>query len=622
MKCMQPSRLAFIALASTLFLVSCSRTQSPEVSATDEAPAIARAPGALLADPSLPQSIPDILLPTPAHEPQVMLQATGNFPPRVGRAPASLSFTAFTGSETQPSDTFVVNDQDSNTIDRYLFRDGPEPQITIPINIRRYVGPTDGEGYLQDVEKLVEDGIVSREATVYMPIFDVDANTSPVFDCDGDGINDQLENEQDALFFNGESPEDKPYLTGQNNIWQLNQFTVDISQVKFPSEPGGIGQNEITIDIDVGNRDLVLSSGQVGCRVWAVEVDWVAIEFEAMSPVVFVHGIRGTGQDWIDNGFKAFFEDRNIVVDARISLSESSVLFPPLTCERDANGNFTDSFNDSTGRHVNELRDYLTTIAEEYGTNSVHLISYSKGGIDSRAFIADIEEQSLHITVNEMGGAQVTQPLEVLSLTTISTPHSGSAFADAGLSLRQQAVSATTFFRVRPLVNFFSARDFLCPLSTDVAEQVNISTPSPWYLQTFAIGTDADANNNLVIEGNEGEGYDFGITLFDFLFDIDSDTLFKTKLYRFMGRVQSVEVTSSLGGLVVTSAPTLANDFLDNDLFVTVDSALSWPKAERLQDIQQIDSYNHRTVVIDSRIKEAIYEEALSQGGSLDWRLR
>jgi len=196
--------------------------------------------------------------------------AAGSFPPHQGTSPWSFTIIG------EPSDTFVVNDTDSATIDQFLFRSqGP---ITIQVPIRRYVGPTDAAGHLLNASDLVSRGIVSATASVRLPAFDVDQDTFPVFDCDGDGINDQLLNEVDVISLNGEK---LGKLQGANGIWTQQTFEVPIEKLIFPASPGATALNTVTVDIDTANKDVVLSSGAVGCEVWGVSVDWVGIQYKA-----------------------------------------------------------------------------------------------------------------------------------------------------------------------------------------------------------------------------------------------------------------------------------------------------------------------------------------------------
>src|SRR3954447_13012800 len=162
--------------------------------------------------------------------------AAGSFPPHQGSSPWSFTIIG------EPSDTFVVNDTDSGTIDQFLFRSqGP---ITIRVPIRRYVGPVDGNGHLANAADLISRGIVSATATIRLPAFDVDQNTFPVFDCDGDGVDDQLFNEVDNISLNGEK---LGKLEGDNGIWTQQTFEVPIDKLKFPASPGATALNTITV---------------------------------------------------------------------------------------------------------------------------------------------------------------------------------------------------------------------------------------------------------------------------------------------------------------------------------------------------------------------------------------
>ncbi len=157
-----------------------------------------------------------------------MALAKSSFPPHQGDSP--WSFTVI----EEPSDTFVVNDADSSTIDLYLFRlQGP---IIIDVPIRRYVGPTDSNGFLLNADKLVNKGIITPNVLIQFPAFDVDEHSFPVFDCDGDGTNDALINEIDEFYLNDEK---LGLLRGDNGVWFSNSFTVPIEKIKFPSTPGG-----------------------------------------------------------------------------------------------------------------------------------------------------------------------------------------------------------------------------------------------------------------------------------------------------------------------------------------------------------------------------------------------
>lgn len=149
----------------------------------------------------------------------------------------------------------VVNDKDSSALDSYLYRSGSEPEIKIPLNISRYIG---------DKDKLLKSGFLSKHATIIFPGYDVDSQTAPVDDCDGDGIPDQLRPEVNKVYFNGELIGE---MKGDNNTWRMQRFSVDIDLVNFPLTPGSIARNELSIAVDTANESVPLSSGAIGCIV-------------------------------------------------------------------------------------------------------------------------------------------------------------------------------------------------------------------------------------------------------------------------------------------------------------------------------------------------------------------
>src|SRR3954464_6143950 len=311
--------------------------------------------------------------------------AGGSFPAHRGDSPWSFTIVA------EPSDTFVVNDTDSGTIDTFLFRsEGP---IVIEVPIHRYVGRTDADGHLLDGDDLVKRGIVSEKATLRLPAFDVDEKTFPVFDCDGDGVDDQLMNEVDEIFLNDEK---LGTLKGDNGIWTSQNLTVPISKLKFPSSPGATAINRFRVDIDTANKDVVLSSGAVGCEVWGVAIDWVGIKFKASSPVALVHGIRSSGAVWGD--VKAGLADDKVESDNTITLADPPAPDPaPVGCG-------AEPYNDTIQNNVAQLQAFIPAIAERYGTSSLHFGTHSKGGLDSLGFISGLAASPIPGTGGAIGG--------------------------------------------------------------------------------------------------------------------------------------------------------------------------------------------------------------------------
>jgi hypothetical protein len=510
--------------------------------------------------------------------------AAGSSPPHRGGSPWSFTIIA------EPSDTFVVNDTDSPSIDQFLFRSqGP---ISIDVPIRRYVGPTDASGHLLNASDLVARGIVSADASIRLPAFDVDQNTFPVFDCDGDGVDDQLLNEVDVISFNGEK---LGKLEGDNNIWTQQSFTVPIEKLKFPSSPGASAINTISVDVDTANADVVLSSGAVGCEVWGVTVDWVGIKFKASSPVVLVHGIRSQGGVW--GNFRSGLDAEHVVSDNSITLGAPATPDPaPVGCA-------DSQYNDSIDFDVAQLKNLVPAIAEKYGTSSIHFGTHSKGGLDSLGFISSLIESPIQVTVGTMGGQPVKRDLEARSIVTLDTPHQGSVLAKYGVEARQ----LTTLQAVRAGVNVVAAKElegsYYCDLTPARASAFTASHPLPSDTQGGSVASDADQNGNQRID-TSAEATGFGLARI------------ADRLYQLMGRVADVTITVTPRPFLpdrITVAEVPTATFQPNDAIVTTASAAHYP-------LYPITGFNHLDVHATQNATTIARD---AQGpGVVDWRER
>ena len=86
-------------------------------------------------------------------------------------------------------------------------------------------------------------------------------------------------------------------------------------------------------------------------------------------------------------------------------------------------------FAASVADRANELRRETQRILQETGAERLHIIAHSMGGLDARRMIADCKETAK----------------SVASLSTIGTPHLGTAFADIAL-----AKGGDVFLPLRP----------------------------------------------------------------------------------------------------------------------------------------------------------------------------
>lgn len=333
--------------------------------------------------------------------------------------------------------------------------------IVFDVEVTRHVGVLNGDGTLRDADALVDAGLLSDKATLIMPGFDVDSNATPPA---------PFKPEQDRVLFNGE---EVGFLTGENNVWKLSTFEIDIRKVKFAaraaegSDPQP-ARNRVTVEIDVGNFPT---------QVWCTSVDWGTASFKAMSPILLIHGNNSNG---------GFFQRRGFTgeLDARHLLYDNSITMP----------------TDTVANHGDVLETRIPGIVQSFGVDSVHLVAHSKGGLDSRDYLA--RYQPTH-----------DQDFKVLSYSTLSTPHNGSILADL-LVLRDRAATLATETEFRNFPTF--TETVVNQSATDVGT-TNLTTA---FTATFNAGNlplvsnqtvfntvaaDADTNGNNQIDRDPDE---------------------------------------------------------------------------------------------------------------------
>jgi hypothetical protein len=521
------------------------------------------------------------------------LVAAPSHPSHQGASPWSFTSVA------EPSSRFVVNDTDSATIDVYLLRSqGP---IVIDITTRRYVGPTDVNGYLLNLAELRSRGIVGDAAYITLPAYDVDETTPPNTDCDFDGVVDVLASEIDELFLNDERI---GTLTGSNNRWMQNSFSVPIGKLKFPSEPGESATNQFRLDIDVGNRDVVLSSGRVGCDRWAVTIDWIGVKYELSSPVVMVHGINSSGHtfDRFRLGLEAAFVMANDLSIDLLDPAAPDVI--PAGCPDIA-------YNNSIEAHVSQLREQVAAIAERCGSETVHLVAHSKGGLDARGFLSGLLSAPLSVQVGSMGGEPVRRNLEGRSLVTLDTPHAGSVLAQYGVEARQLTAAQAFRSDLSSLVAKTLEGSYYCDLVPARTGAFIVSTSLSPATRRASVGSDADCNADhdfsyltICPDGQvELELFPYGAPA-------------ALRLYDLVGSVSSVVISVTpvrLGPDLIAVAETPTISFQRNDLIVSEASAI-------LYSPYDITGWHHLDV--HSPQNGRVIAGDAQTGGLVDWRKR
>lgn len=418
--------------------------------------------------------------------------------------------------------------------------------LKFEIRIKRVVGETDENGKLKNPDALIENGIIKDgHVTLSMPAFDVDVHGSP--------------SEVDVVTFNGENI---GRLTGDNNVWNTNKFRIPIDKVNFGildgnGGPAQEGVNKIEIHIDQ-------ASGSA--QNWCTSIDWAELTFEAMYPVVLIHGNNSDASFWTAQGFVEPFKAAHIPHDATISLEPKAA----------------DIETQST-----KLMPLIMQRAKRFGVDHLHIVTHSKGGLDVRDFLVRCVPQ-----LNAMG-----EELGVLSLTTLSTPHHGSAGADYVLDAKDATIllgiQGSDDVNNARLALVMSRNDGFPNLRTSfVKEQFNRrNRPLPATMTVkgeskpvryFSFGADANVNNSTDEEDGrptiQDEELD-GITAIYGWINISSIpgvTRLTQRVYRMMGTVSAtyLERRPILGGSVWIVREELYRDgFRDNDFLVTTESA-------------------------------------------------
>lgn len=435
----------------------------------------------------------------------------------------SCSSSQFPAPDPDEEDTVFVADCGSGLDSGCTFRSGGPLIIQVPID--RYIGETNGDGTLAFPFTLNANNMVSLYAKIRLPAFDVDyaggiAGCAP---------------ERDRISFNGH---DLGFLTGADNIWKLNEFTVPIGWLKFPSAPGAFGSkpapvmNELRIDIDTANSD----------ECWCTSIDWVSIKIDAQAPIMLAHGVNADSSSWDD---VATFLDGKMII-------HSNALAP--------------IDNPPAGRIISNgsiLSSKVPNIAKMVGAKKAHMVCHSKGGLDTRAYLSFFYDKDT---------------CEILSQHTLSTPHHGSILAT--ISVARLTYNDPTsdddrilkYMRQDGLGSFLGQapeQPALGNLSIAYMSTFNRITSLPGGIKYYSFAADADVNGDIIIQNGESAGMLPGALNFT----LNTGSL----LYHLLCCVEDITVTrmTNFWGLnewhVV--APVWSGFFHLNDLAVTRESA-------------------------------------------------
>jgi triacylglycerol lipase len=377
----------------------------------------------------------------------------------------SVSFASF-GALAQTSSPFPPPDEEfgvyvtnsGSGLDTGCTYRGGGP-LVIKVKVPKVVNDTqlNANGTLKDAQKLIQNGVLSAQATIRFPVYDID---------DKAAVSPPDQPEIDRVSFNGQF---KKVLSGFNNTWTDDSIIVPIEELKFGQD------NELQIDIDTANA----ASGD---ELWCMQVDWVSIEFEVAHPYVLQHGISADASTW-DNGAAPG------VINA---LETRGVLFTRFSLGTGASG------NGAVATNAAELSTNIKNYLDPLKAKKVHIIAHSKGGLDTQAVQASGPE------------------FEILSLSTLSTPHLGSVTADLSIIAKRSAnskinsgadpngfassyVNTWTFGQGPQLPGLADLTTYAATAALSVGLRGNISN-------TFTMGASADLNGDNALTSNESAG--------------------------------------------------------------------------------------------------------------------
>lgn len=276
--------------------------------------------------------------------------------------------------------------------------------LEIPIDITRVMGnenEMDKDGRLFFADNMMVRGVISSKARIRISSFGRRLQGNSV--------------RKDRVFLN--DVELTP-LSGPNETWNGDyQADIDIRYVRFPIRSPRSSPvpktNMLRIEIDAADP--------TGPENWCTAVGWAELAFNAMAPVVFVHG-NGQGDDGRGGDF---WEGKvlNSRDEPRLEMKEK--FLTPFNEDKITYYSDISMPTQSTQDHGKLLGILIPSAAREWGAKHVHIVTHSKGALDSRDFMARFMPPNFG----------------VYSIHTVSGPHQGSPGPDYQLDAVGASVS-------------------------------------------------------------------------------------------------------------------------------------------------------------------------------------
>ena len=431
-------------------------------------------------------------------------------------------------------------------------KDGP---LIFEIPITRYVGETTALGRLANPELLKQNQVISGFARLTLPVYDVDTN-APL----GPGQQPEV----DTITFNGAPVEQTGmYLGGAGSQWRLNEFLIPISLLNFPSQSAQVGQppdvslamNYVQINIDVLNPQH---------DVWCAGFEWAQLSFDAIAPIILVHGTNATHTTW----------ENPDGTPGPVPTYLHALGIPNHYQTIDIGANSSSDANAAV------LCDKLNQMAVWFGASSFHLVAHSKGATDSRRFF----NQNYRNPGCSSSEGPAPVPFQILSLTSLDTPSRGTIVSEiAAASAETSAVpgyeksndpEAAALMRSSMWAKLGAPKDPARGQQTpDGMRKFNLDNPLKSGIKYYSVAADADLNNDHHVSCAEADPV-IDLRLCEYYPASGSGVA--DPLYQIIGRVIAVIVglrMNSLGFTYNYVDSVSGAQFQNNDLTSTIQSA-------------------------------------------------
>jgi pimeloyl-ACP methyl ester carboxylesterase len=290
-----------------------------------------------------------------------------------------------------------------------------------------------------NADSLASNGVVSRKATLRFSVGDGRGDYA-LYPGQGDvplldevSVNGNVLDKNDtSILFGPDGGGGEITLT----------FKVGIEYLRFPHRtPGSVSSevqngvpNVVTI---IPNFDVFSTSLGVlrcGSEERAPGFGPASIEFDAMSPIVLVHGWNAGPWVW---GPKPAQSSVCPVNPKNASDGGQNFVQTLIDAKAPFDCSLTIDQQVDIDQGTAQLSEKLPAILKSFGARHVNLIAHSKGGLYARGFLLD----------NAVGDGRTR--IGVISLTTLDTTHHGSVLADTVVGFKSSLFGRPADFFLR-----------------------------------------------------------------------------------------------------------------------------------------------------------------------------